>query len=1013
MKATKRLLLLLLGVIFALALAACDDGEENPAPAETPAGYTVTLTYDAQKGDASLSAPASGQKYAAGESVTLTVSPKSGYVTEGVTVDGAAVSLAEGKYSFSVQHDTAVNVTFGEEPTEDPPEEVFDVAAALEEISGKITFDGAYSCTFTDPSYDYTCASVTSFGEDAIWVYEEDTSSGEILCDYIAVNHGGKLALVYHDADNKIAYLDQEDSFESAYNPFAGLMESDFIALEGGVYRMADPEKAAAVSLAITGVGEDVTVVQLVAEDGAFTQLRIEMEDTLYNATDELYYDSVYEYYLTDVGTGSVPEGYADPYETVPEHAALVSALQAAAQAKNYKVNRTEQYLFDTYQYDIYVTESAIYSEGTNAGFVLKNGAAYNFSYDPAAEEAILAGTVECTFEELLASFSGFAPELFAYDKGAYVYRPDFYIYGLTSGVAGECASALVAGADELAAYAVELEIVLDDDGVLKQVAFTFEANGDIGSIILDFSGFGTTELPIDLSNAKTPFEAFEGSYTGRDLIENEDGSCSYVDYALTVTSTQFLFTIDGEEAAVEDLYIDTALGYLVITFLIGEKGYIILSNEGPNGCGLMLMTAEYDLQVLLLPEGSEGPEVPTPYPFIYYGTYESVPLEEGEDSIKIEIGEEIVITKNGDPVTITGDIYYTGVDGISIVYEGESYFIIADKYAIEDNTVQQISLHNNSDSVHFYLERTGAGVEPERPFEMPKEYVEVGTYSGKQGGVTYYVTFTAEKLSVKIGSADFVDAVILDYDASRNFHITLDGVPYTIMNMSDGAKDATELWLTGDGDLTVVLTPFSGEIGEEPATEISPNFYGNFKGTANGTVYELHIAENGFELKIGEAEFAVGTAIRKTNDTDYYFTVDGKEYNVYNVTESGTVTYVYMMATGLAPVKLDKQTEAGDPLDIAATFLGKYEGTISGQSYVVEITETSITVTIDGTAATCEFVSCEKGGSPYLPYYVLKVKINGTEYSINSDTVSSEDTPTPFLEFVESSYAKIYRVDE
>ena len=67
----------------------------------------------------------------------------------------------------------------------------------------------------------------------------------------------------------------------------------------------------------------------------------------------------------------------------------------------------------------------------------------------------------------------------------------------------------------------------------------------------------------------------------------------------------------------------------------------------------------------------------------------------------------------------------------------------------------------------------------------------------------------------------------------------------------------------------------------------------------------------------------------------------------------------------------------------------------------------------IDGTAAACEFVSCEKGGSPYLPYFVLKVKINGTEYTINSDTVSSEDAPTPYLEFVEFSFAKINRVDE
>ncbi len=105
---------LLAGVLLALlaAVSLCAAACTTPA-AQT---YTVSLVYEEEGGSVSLSPDAENGTYAEGTEVTVQVSPKSGYETTGFSVTGhsdAALS-EDGTYTFPVQADTTVSVTFAE-----------------------------------------------------------------------------------------------------------------------------------------------------------------------------------------------------------------------------------------------------------------------------------------------------------------------------------------------------------------------------------------------------------------------------------------------------------------------------------------------------------------------------------------------------------------------------------------------------------------------------------------------------------------------------------------------------------------------------------------------------------------------------------------------------------------------------------------------------------------------------------------------------------------------------------
>ena len=106
MKNAKRIVIAILSLVLALTLttlvlSACKSD-----------GFTVTVEFDATQGSVTLSEPTSGDKYAKGESVTVTVTPASGYEIGSFSVDGSYAQLTNRQYTFTVESDTKISVTF-------------------------------------------------------------------------------------------------------------------------------------------------------------------------------------------------------------------------------------------------------------------------------------------------------------------------------------------------------------------------------------------------------------------------------------------------------------------------------------------------------------------------------------------------------------------------------------------------------------------------------------------------------------------------------------------------------------------------------------------------------------------------------------------------------------------------------------------------------------------------------------------------------------------------------------
>ncbi len=109
-KTFKRTLIATLSVLCLLALslfaAACSPAAD---------AYKVTLDYESEKGEVTLD-PVQ-DTYDAGSDVTVTVTPKPNYEVGTFKVDGKDEQLTNGKYTFAVEKDTVVAVTFTQKIT--------------------------------------------------------------------------------------------------------------------------------------------------------------------------------------------------------------------------------------------------------------------------------------------------------------------------------------------------------------------------------------------------------------------------------------------------------------------------------------------------------------------------------------------------------------------------------------------------------------------------------------------------------------------------------------------------------------------------------------------------------------------------------------------------------------------------------------------------------------------------------------------------------------------------------
>lgn len=143
-KTTLMTLIVSLCLVFGLAFAvACGDkteggGGSNNDQTQTDDNsvsyYKVTLSYDDTKGTVTKSDAAAADGYVKDETVTVTVTPKSGYVVDSVKAGNATLAPgADGKYSFSIVGDITVTVTFKDAPT------YYTVTLSYDNTKGSVT----------------------------------------------------------------------------------------------------------------------------------------------------------------------------------------------------------------------------------------------------------------------------------------------------------------------------------------------------------------------------------------------------------------------------------------------------------------------------------------------------------------------------------------------------------------------------------------------------------------------------------------------------------------------------------------------------------------------------------------------------------------------------------------------------------------------------------------------------------------------------------------------------------
>lgn len=275
MKAIKKLwaLVLIFCTAAILGLVGCNGSTDGPGPDPddgdpTPTTYSVTLTknFSEEMGTASLSAPASGDKYAKEELVTLTVTVNEGYLVESVTVGSESVELEEGKYSFKVRSDTQVTVSMRAIGYYSVTVGDFDASMGSVSVTPKAGADGTYVegtqlTLAVSAKYGYKLLSVKVNGSDVTldesgeysFTIEKDTA--------VDVTFGElkkyKMTFYFYETMCSIAYYGVTDDGEEGYLPLAPETETEIY--EGETLFSVIPEGGYDIYSVVVN-GEEVTL---------------------------------------------------------------------------------------------------------------------------------------------------------------------------------------------------------------------------------------------------------------------------------------------------------------------------------------------------------------------------------------------------------------------------------------------------------------------------------------------------------------------------------------------------------------------------------------------------------------------------------------------------------------------------------------------------------------------------------------------------------------------------------
>ncbi len=814
----KKKFLLAIGLIclaLSLVAAGCsflkDPSAQQPDPdpqtPEDPAAvYTVTTSFNASLGSIVLSPPAENNKYSAGSSVTAEVTPLPGRTLLSFKVDGEEKQLTDGKYTFVIGKDTSLEATFGTVPMP---------ASVLQSLKGNTAYTGTGDEEHIYDGYEtipilYTYTFNVAFDGDLVhhFLYEERMNL--YLHNWIYKNESGKAVSYARQIDNTVKRTATGEDFSRFSNPFEGMKETDFIDIGEESYLLTDPEKASAAAFALTGMEEEIERFVVFANGGAANIISI---DSVKDARGEgITID--YKYNSSFVFTVADPvelDGRTEEYETKPEHASLKAALEKAAAAESYKYHVVED---DSYEYDVFVTENAIYNneEGTELGYYLHSD---NVVHEIYLEEGKLVlgdpvqGTMDGENYETTSEIAAlqpiftFAPELFE-PKGNGVFAMRAEDPDLIHDVA-QCIWSF--GDDITMNFAQTLEITVEND-TLKKVAITGKVTIFDSSFDLTYSGWDETELPLPIEGLggttpdtpDKPDEPETSVYPAKFIGKYEGENWSGKKYAVEITETAITVSINDTPATVTNIGYDAATGKIALT--VNGTPCKISASGNPDAetvQSISLAADDYSFSAPL-DRVTEGGEETETYPAKFYGTYKGTYTDFSENNFAyvLTIEEDsISITIDGVAATVEYVSYDADMEIIKITLNGKTYDIA--NYSSGD-TVDEVNLSGPSHSdpnVNLTREGTDEGGGSDTPSAGQEKFY--GTYVGE----TYEVTISADGITVKKdGVSMTVDNV--EYANAYDITLTLDGEEYTISNASDdGANPLTDLTITkGDSYL-------------------------------------------------------------------------------------------------------------------------------------------------------------------------------------------------------------------
>lgn len=723
--------------------------------------------------DLTVSAPAEGDSYADGETVSVSVAAKDGYKVTGLKVNGEAVALVNGKATFSYSLNAKIEPVFVRTMT----------AAAFANLQKYMHIEGEYTYNVVNhPDWNKSFVVETVFAENMISQIETDKETGEVYYDYVFGKKKRNITLIRHTADNTISESVSSELFENYYNPFLLLKAGDLIYISDGKYALdnlsANGTKAAQP---ITGYTETIEeFVITVNSDDIPVGLYIK---TAIIKRGDAEYVSTYDFAISDVGTATVSAERYSPYPTTAEHELLAAALKKANKTAAYTVRHQghelnvdedkadDPYYKDTDYKKYVVRDDVIYSAFPNeeTGFkaIQTDGDILVYPFFVQVVDGQKAITIKdpvavSTIAEITSDFEGFKLELMKYvgeENGVKTFILQSRDYaGIITPCFGE-------GADEKSYYAYATDFTVEiKDGTLYRVKFTYATYGITEEVTLtydfetDFSDI-IAELDFDNATRTSVLDAFKGQYKD--------------DYGNFCQCDDAGFILNG--IVVEDLHYSSgsASEPAYFTGTWKNKSVTIMKLSSKQ---LLIQSDDYSLNITLTNVATEVFEIPEEYRGVW--TIDN----EAENLHFTFVIQSYVMWCNNTEATLlsSGDS-----EGLVVLVDGTTYNLVPGTDHDGTKFLCVIELRDNAEYTKFYVDY----VSDEVGIEIPKKYV--GLYVSDDGKQKVNVSYS----KIKINGMTFVptsyseaDGFVGTLGVTENYMIVLrqDGTSLQIGTMSE-----------------------------------------------------------------------------------------------------------------------------------------------------------------------------------------------------------------------------------